>query len=319
MAVSGGFYLGAGIFCLVLLLTQTPRHREKHNRLSGGEWWWLIAAVGFGAVLGPLALFSGLRWSSGYVASLLLNFEAVFTVGLGALLGRERTGARGSLGTGLVIAGAVALSSAGPSGRATTRPLGALLIVAACACWALDNAFTQRISLRDTRQIVAIKGLAGGVTTLALATVVGQVGTWTLRTLFEVLLVGAVSYGLSIMLFIRGLRELGVIQTGALFALAPGLAAVFSLVLLREPAAPFALLALIAMTGGAILVATDTHTHIHTHAALEHNHVHEHDEYHQHEHEPADLVQVPHGHWHRHARLTHAHPHAHDAHHRHPH
>jgi len=61
----------------------------------------------------------------------------------------------------LVLVGAVALSSAGGSAGGTTWPVGVLLIVAACACWGLDNNFTQRISLRDARQIVAIKGLVG--------------------------------------------------------------------------------------------------------------------------------------------------------------
>jgi drug/metabolite transporter (DMT)-like permease len=287
--------------------------------VRGGEWWWLVAAVGFGGVLGPLALFSGLRWTSGYVAGLLLNFEAVFTVGLGAFFARERVGLRGLAGIALVIGGAFALSSVGGSTDGSTRPMGALLVVLACACWALDNNFTQRISLRDARQIVAIKGLVGGITMLALATALGQIGTWTPGRLVGVLLVGAVSYGLSIVLFIRGLRELGVIQTGALFALAPAFAALLSWLLLHEAVPPFALLALSGMTAGAVLLATDTHAHAHTHEAIEHTHVHEHDEHHLHEHKSGELIRVPHEHRHRHERLTHAHRHAHDVHHRHPH
>ena len=67
----------------------------------------MAAAVGFGGVLGPLALFYGLRWSSGYVGGLLLNFEAVFTVGLGAVLSGERVGTRGLRGIALVIVGVI--------------------------------------------------------------------------------------------------------------------------------------------------------------------------------------------------------------------
>jgi len=297
MAISGGLYLAAGLFCLGLLFAESGRSASTENRLKGGEWWWLAAAVGFGGVLGPLALFYGLRWSSGYVAGLLLNFEAVFTVGLGAVLSGERVGVRGLRGIAFVIAGAVALSSLGGSAGGATRPLGALLIVAACACWGLDNNFTQRISPRDARQIVAIKGLVGGAANIGLAALFGQLGNWTSASLASVLVVGAMSYGLSIVLFIRGLRELGVMHTGALFALAPGIAAV---------------LALTAMTGGALLLATDVHDHAHTHEALEHAHVHEHDEHHQHEHTPEELAQVPHAHRHRHEPLTHAHPHTHD-------
>src|SRR5580765_3614015 len=115
MAISGGFYLAAGLFCSGLLLAGPVRGASTENRLNGREWWWLAAAVGFGGVLGPLALFYGLRWTSGHVAGLLLNFEAVFTVGLGAVLSRERVGMRGVGGIALVIAGTVALSGLGGS------------------------------------------------------------------------------------------------------------------------------------------------------------------------------------------------------------
>jgi drug/metabolite transporter (DMT)-like permease len=319
MALSGGLYLAAGLFCGALLALESGRVRRDRNRLRGHEWWWLLAAVVFGGVLGPLALFYGLRLSSGHVAGLLLNFEAVFTVGLGAFLFHERVGARGLRGIGLVIVSAVLLSATGESSAASTRPLGALSIIAACACWGLDNNITQRISLRDARQIVAIKGLAGGATSLGLAALVGQRGDWSGATIVSLGLVGAVSYGLSIVLFVRGLRELGVMHTGALFALAPGFAAVLSWIVLREPIHWVALLALAGMTGGTLLLATDVHEHEHTHAALEHAHEHEHDEHHQHDHRPEELTQVTHAHWHRHEPLTHRHAHAHDVHHRHPH
>ena len=154
---------------------------------------------------------------------------------------------------------------------------------------------------------------------LGLAFPFERLGSWSLATVGSVLLVGAISYGLSIALFIRGLRALGVIQTGALFAVAPGFAAILSWLVLREPTQLFALLALTSMTAGALLLATDAHEHAHKHDALEHTHEHEHDEHHQHDHTPEELAQVPHAHWHRHVPLTHAHPHAHDVHHQHSH
>jgi len=319
MAISGGLYLAAGAFCLVLLAVAGGDARGRANRLRGRDWGWLAVAVGAGGVAGPLALFHGLRGTNGYTAGLLLNFEAVFTVTLGALWSHERVGARGLRGIACVVAGAVLLSLAGGAGSGATRPLGALLIVAACACWGLDNNVTQRISLRDARQIVAIKGLAGGATSLAIAWAAGNAGSWSLPLVLAVVLVGAVSYGLSIVLFIRGLRELGVLHTGALFALAPGFAALLAWLVLREPVRPLALLSLAAMTAGALQLATDVHAHTHTHEALAHAHEHEHDEHHQHAHTPEELAQVPHDHWHRHEPLTHSHPHTHDVHHRHRH
>lgn len=319
LAISGGLYVAAGLFCATLLGIGRRSGTRPENRMRGADWWWLLAAVAVGGVAGPVALFNGLRSTSGYVAGLLLNFEAVFTVALGAVFSGERVGRRGMGGIALVIAGAVALSLAGGSATGATRWVGAVLVVAACACWGFDNNCTQRISMRDARQIVAIKGLVGGAASLALAAAVGQLGTWSIAEMAGVLAVGAVSYGLSIVLFIRGLRELGIMHTGALFALAPGFAALLSWLVLREPIHPLGVLALGGMTGGALLLATDAHAHVHTHDALEHAHEHEHDEHHQHEHTPEELAQVPHAHWHRHEPLTHAHPHTHDTHHRHSH
>lgn len=319
LAVSGGFYVAAGVFCGALLWLEPHRPSASQTRLRGAEWGWLAAAILAGGVLGPLALLQGLRWSNGYTAALLLNFEAVFTVGLGMLISNERLGRRGMPGIALIVAGAVALSAGGGAATGSTRPLGALLVVAACACWGLDNNFTQRISLRDARQIVALKGLVGGGVSLGLAAATGQLGHWTVPSALSMAVVGAVSYGLSIVLFIGGLRDLGVMHTGALFALAPGFAAILSWLWLREPLPPLALLALAGMTGGALLLATDRHDHTHTHEAIEHTHEHEHDEHHQHEHRPGELELVPHIHPHRHEPLTHSHPHAHDVHHRHPH
>jgi drug/metabolite transporter (DMT)-like permease len=319
LALSGGLYVAAGLFCASLLVLQPRSSAQVENRLKGREWWWLMGAIVAGGVAGPVALFQGLRTTSGYIAGMLLNFEAVFTVALGALFSAERVGGRGWGGIGLVIAGAVALSVTGASAPGATRWLGVVLVVAACACWGLDNNLTQRISLRDARQIVAIKGLIGGTTSLILAAAVGQLRAWSPVDVAGVLAVGAVSYGLSIVLFIRGLRELGVMHTGALFALAPGFAALLSWLVLREPIHVLGALALAGMTGGALLLATDRHQHWHTHEALEHTHEHEHDEHHQHEHTTEELAQVPHAHSHRHEPLTHAHPHTHDAHHRHSH
>lgn len=322
LALSGVLYISAGTLCasLAWLSGRTRTTEGGTNKVRGAEWVWLLGAVLSGGVLAPLLLFLGLRDVSGHVAGLLLNFEAVFTVGLGVLLSGEYLGRRGWLGALAILVGAVLLSL--PHAEAAsipTRWTGIALVVGACVLWGLDNNLTQRVSLRDARQIVAIKGLAGGITSLSLATMFGGFGHWNAPRLLAALAVGAVSFGLSIVLFVRGLRHLGVIQTGMLFALAPGFAAILSLLLLHETLAAWGLLALASMTAGALLLATDRHEHVHEHEAQEHTHEHIHDEHHQHDHTPEQLAQVPHSHGHRHEGIAHRHPHVHDIHHRHRH
>ena len=324
LALSEVLYISAGSLCagLAWLSARTSRTVGRGtNTIRGAEWGWLLGAVVAGGVLAPLLLFLGFREVSGHVVGLLLNFEAVFTVGLGVLLSGEYLGRRAWSGALAIVAGAFLLSlpHAEASSSIPTRWTGIALVIGACALWGLDNNLTQRVSLRDARQIVAIKGLAGGITSLSLAAVFGGFGHWNAPRLLAALVVGAVSFGLSIALFVRGLRHLGVIQTGMLFALAPGFAAILSWVLLHEPIAAWGLLALGSMTSGALLLATDRHEHLHEHEALEHAHEHTHDDHHQHEHSPAELARVPHAHSHRHERMVHRHPHVHDIHHRHRH
>jgi drug/metabolite transporter (DMT)-like permease len=322
LALSGVLYMSAGTLCTILVWISRLRSpaASESNIVRGKEWIWLAGAVASGGVFAPLLLFLGLREVSGHVAGLLLNFEAVFTVGLGVLLSGEYLGRRGWLGALAILVGAVLLSL--PHAEAAsipTRWTGIALVVGACALWGLDNNLTQRVSLRDARQIVAIKGLTGGITSLSLAAAFGGFGHWNALRLLAALAVGAVSFGLSIVLFVRGLRHLGVIQTGMLFALAPGFAAILSLILLHETLGVGGVIALASMTAGALLLATDRHEHRHEHEAMEHAHEHVHDEHHQHEHTPAQLAQAPHAHWHRHEPMTHRHPHVHDIHHRHRH
>jgi drug/metabolite transporter (DMT)-like permease len=321
LALSGVLYLSAGVLCAVLVaISRRTGAAAKSRSIRGTEWLWLGGATLSGAVLAPLLLFLGLRQMSGHVTGLLLNFEAVFTVGLSVVLSGERLGRRGWLGALAVLGGAVLLSL--PEGAASpspTRWTGIALVVGACALWGLDNNLIQRVSLRDARQITAIKGLAGGILSLLLAKACGGFGQWTGARLAVATAIGAVSFGLSIVLFVRGLRSLGVIQTGMLFALAPGFAAILSWIFLREQIAVRSLTALLAMTAGALLLVLDRHEHRHEHETEEHAHEHAHDDHHRHEHDAVHLAQTPHAHEHRHEAMTHVHGHLHDVHHRHRH
>lgn len=340
LALSGVLYLSAGLLCAILAgISRWTGGTAESRKIRGAEWLWLGGATLSGAVLAPFLLFLGLRQVSGHVTGLLLNFEAVFTVGLGVILSGERLGRPGWLGALAVLGGAVLLSL--PGEGATPTPIhgaGIALVVGACALWGLDNNLIQRVSLRDARQITAFKGLVGGITSLLLAAAFGGFGQWSGYRLSVAMAIGVVSFGLSIVLFVRGLRRLGVIQTGMLFALAPGFAAILSWIFLREQIGARGLAALLVMSAGALLLVLDRHEHLHEHEAGEHAHEHTHDDgHHEHEHEhegrhgehghgERDHVHdsgiaghAPHSHAHRHEPRRHAHGHVHDVHHRHRH
>ena len=196
--------------------------------------------------------------------------------------------------------------------------LGSLAIAAACLCWGVDNNLTQKVSARDPVQISAIKGLVAGTVNLLL-------GIWFLRALpalvwvSAALVVGFFSYGLSIVLFVLALRNLGTARTSAYFSTAPFIGAILSVLALGETVTFSLVAASFAMIGGVWLLSTEKHAHLHIHGPLVHAHPHTHDEHHQHSHGPHDPSGEPHVHLHEHAPVIHSHSHRPDIHHRHSH
>ncbi len=313
--LAGLLYLGSGVG---LGLARLLRERGwKSSGLARGDWPWLLGAIFFGGVLGPVALLVGLTQVSGSAASLLLNLEAVLTALIAWWVFRENADRRVVLGMVAIVAGGVVLSWPGGEGGASSG-WGLLAIALACLCWAIDNNLTRKVAAADALFIASTKGLlAGSVnTTLALAfgAALPAVGTLGLS-----LLLGLLGYGLSLVCFVLALRGLGTARTGAYFSTAPFLGAAVALGLLGESATPAFWLAAAFMGLGVWLHLSERHEHVHTHEALEHTHRHVHDEHHQHAHDAAWDGSEPHMHWHRHEVLTHKHPHYPDIHHRHGH
>ncbi|WP_319243482.1 EamA family transporter [uncultured Propionivibrio sp.] len=319
MLLAGLLYLGSG---LGLALIHVGRRlfnpgRTAPAQLAAGEWRWLLGAVLFGGVLGPVALMAGLVRTSGATASLLLNLEAVLTAAIAWLAFKESTDRRIVLGMVTIVAGGVILSLT-PGDASASASTGPMLIALACLCWAIDNNLTRHISAADPLFIAGTKGLIAGAVNCALALSLGATLPPTAATTMT-MAIGLGGYGISLVLFVLALRGLGTARTGAYFSTAPFIGAALSLLLLGErPSAEFWLAS--ALIGiGVYLHLTERHAHEHTHEALEHSHRHRHDEHHQHAHPNGYDEEEPHEHLHVHARLTHSHPHYPDLHHRHCH
>jgi hypothetical protein len=132
-------------------------------------------------------------------------------------------------------------------------------------------------------------------------------------------LIRFVGYGVSLVMFVLGLRHLGAARTGAYFSTAPFIGAVLAIAMLGEPLTVRLILAGLLMAIGLCLHLAEAHEHEHAHEALEHEHRHLHDAHHRHRHAPDDPTGEPHAHRHSHVPLVHKHPHYPDLHHRHAH
>jgi drug/metabolite transporter (DMT)-like permease len=262
---------------------------------------------------GPLLLMFGLSQTSAASGSLLLNLEGLATMTIAWIVFRENVDRRLLIGAAAILLGAVLLSW---NGHALRLDSGSLFIAAACLAWGIDNNLTRKLSSADPVQIAMIKGLVAGCTNFSLALMFGA-------TLPRFGLIGAGSVvgflgiGVSLVMFMLGLRHLGAARTGAYFSLAPFIGALLAVILLHEALTAQLVLAGILMGVGLWLHLSERHEHDHEHGGLEHDHAHVHDDHHQHIHEGA--INEPHSHWHKHTPMRHTHPHYPDLHHRHTH
>src|SRR6267378_5539623 len=261
---------------------------------------------------------SGLTLTPASSGALLLNTEGLATMAIAWLVFRENVDRRVFLGAMAILAGAVLLSW--PDGGGTDPQLnwGSVLIVLACVSWGIDNNLTRKLIAADPLQIAMIKGLAGGAVNVALALGHGA-PLPAVAPLAAAAAVGFLGYGVSLVLFVLGLRHLGTARTGAYFSTAPFIGAALALPLFGEPPTLPLIGAALLMGIGVYLHLAETHEHEHVHQRFEHEHRHVHDDHHHHRHAADDPAGEPHSHPHQHARMVHKHPHYPDLHHRHEH
>jgi drug/metabolite transporter (DMT)-like permease len=313
--LAGLLYLGSGVGLALFRYF----HRAQPVRLVQSELKWLAAAIVAGGTIGPALLMWGLSRMPASGASLLLNAEGVFTALLAWFVFRENFDRRIALGMALIVAGAVVLSW--PREVRWSDAMPALAVLGACLAWALDNNFTRKISLGDATFIAMTKGLAAGATNLALALIAGAV--WpAAKIVLAAGVLGLVSYGVSLALFVIALRELGTARTGAYFSTAPFAGALIAILFLGEALSIQLVGAGVLMGIGVWLHLSERHEHQHSHAPLVHEHEHTHDAYdihHQHTHAEPVPPGTRHTHPHRHEALSHTHAHYPDAHHDHRH
>jgi len=318
LELAGALYLGSGVGLWLwrsarIVLRKAPKTEAP---LKSSEWQWLAGAILFGGVVAPLLLMAGLATTPASSAALLLNLEGVLTALLAWFAFHENFDFRILVGMIAIVAGGLLLSWNPEEGLGFSW--GALSIVGACFCWAVDNNLTRKVSASDPAQIAMFKGLSAGTVNLVTGLVLSG-RTPAINLLLGAGIVGFLSYGVSLSCFVLALRELGAARTGAYFSTAPFIGVILSLVLLHEIPSPLFWPALVLMIFGVWMHLIEHHEHLHLHEALEHEHPHRHDAHHQHKHLPTDPSGELHTHWHRHAPMIHSHPHVPDIHHRHDH
>jgi drug/metabolite transporter (DMT)-like permease len=317
VAMAGLLYLGAFIGLAIYNLVRKIGTADSKRTvpLEKRDFPWLIGAIAAGGIVAPISLMSGLQMISGFSTSLFLNLEGIATAIIAIFFFHENAGKRLWLALICVTIAGVLLSWNTEHNQFNIA--GPLLVTLACIAWGVDNNLTRHIAEKDSTQIVMLKGLIAGTVSLSLAFLLGRGIAFNINILLALLL-GAFSYGLSLVLFIQALKGLGASRTGVFYSFGPFIGAIASIIILKEWLGWVMFPAIALMILGVWLITREKHAHQHSHQPVIHNHSHRHDDLH-HEHTHPELVQGSHTHTHTHAALSHAHSHWPDTHHRHAH
>jgi drug/metabolite transporter (DMT)-like permease len=310
--LAGLLYLGAALGVLPILLREGGL--SSLRRIPRLDILRLIGAILLGGILGPIFLLAGLRLASAGSVSLWLNLEMVATAVIGFFFFNDHLSGKGWLASIGALAAASILAWQG--GIAGVKAGG--LIALACICWGFDNHLTALIDGISPAQNTFWKGLFAGGVNLMLGSIVAPL-TASPAHILGGLGLGALSYGLSILLYIIAAQQLGATRSQLIFSSAPYFGLFLSM-LFGEPLSIYQLISLGLFLVSMVLLFKETHSHLHRHKTQIHLHRHTHtDLHHNHEHAETGSEVKWHSHKHKHESTTHSHPHWPDLHHRHEH
>lgn len=310
--LAGLLYLGAAIAVAPSALKNggfaLPRRDDRQNQFR------LFGAVLFGGILGPVALLFGLRLAEAASVSLWLNLELAATAVLGTVLFHDHLGYRGWIGVAAALLASILIAwHPGNAGF-----FSGFLVLLACVCWGLDNHLTALIDGITPSQSTLWKGIVAGTVNLSIGATLAPI-LFDVEALAIALVVGALSYGASIVLYIRSAQKIGATRAQVLFSSAPFFGVALSVIFVGESLSIMYAIAIPIFLSGVAFLLMEGHAHAHNHEAITHEHFHHPDDGH-HTHAYSDLsLSVHDTHQHTHEPAHHSHPHWPDIHHRHKH
>ena len=252
--MAGFLYVGAGIgITFIALIRKMKKHETKELKLTKSELPYTIAMIILD-IAAPICLLFGLNATTAANASLLNNFEIVATAIIALMVFKEKISPRLWFGIFFITLSCGILSFEDVSSLHFSY--GSLFVLLSAICWGFENNCTRKISSKDPLQIVLLKGIFSGIGSLIIGLYMGE-RTASLWSIFAVLCIGFIAYGLSIYFYVYAQRLLGAARTSAYYAVAPFIATILSLIILREIPDITYYFALVLMIIGAWLSSQD--------------------------------------------------------------
>lgn len=248
-------YLGAGIGLFIYgVVLKKIKKNKKVDKLTKKELPYTVAMVILD-IIAPILLMFGITMTNSANVSLLNNFEIVVTSLIALFIFKEVISKRLWFAIILVVLATIILSFESSSAFVFNK--GSLLVLGACICWGFENNCTKMISNKSSVEIVTIKGIFSGLGSFIVALIIGE-AIPGLMFMFIVLLLGFVSYGLSINFYIKAQSVIGAAKTSAYYSVSPFCGVLFSLLLLGEVPGIQFYIALFIMIISTVIMVKDT-------------------------------------------------------------
>lgn len=253
--MAGLLYFGAGVgMFLYTTLSGFFGKKVVKEPLTKAELPYTIAMILLD-IAAPILLMHGLSITTSANATLLNNFEIVATSLIALVIFKEFISKKLWIAIGLVTLASVILTFEGAG--SFTFNLGSLMVLGAATCWGFENNCTRMLSHKSSEEIVIIKGIFSGLGSLIAAFILGE-QIPQLIYIVAVMVLGFVSYGLSINFYIMAQAKLGAAKTSAYYSIAPFLGVAFSLFLIGERPELQFYVALTVLLAGTVLIIRDT-------------------------------------------------------------
>ena len=227
--IASFLYLGAGIGMFLLRLLHKYSNKENEKNLQRKDLPYTILMVVLD-IAAPIFLMIGLNLSNPENVSLLNNFEIAATAVIAYIFLKENISKKLTISIILVTSACIILSF--ENFNAFKFSYGSIFVLLAALCWGIENNCTRKISDKDPLQIVMIKGIFSGLGSLIIALTVKE-DIPDFKNIIITLILGFVSYGLSIYFYVKAQRYLGAAKTSTYYAITPFVGVVLSLIVFK--------------------------------------------------------------------------------------
>ncbi len=254
VTMAGLLYLGAGLgIGIVYLILKLRKKEMKEESLSIKDTPYIILMIVLD-IVAPILLMLGIKLSNASIISLINNFEIVATSIIALVFFKEKISFKLWIGIILVVIASIILTIDLEDGFDFN--ISSILAILACCCWGLENNCTRKISDKNTYQIVIVKGLCCGISSLIVGIILKEQISNYLYVVYA-LIVGFIAYGLSIFLYVKAQNHLGAAKTSVYYSLAPFIGVTISIIIFLELPPYTFFIALLIMIVAIYFVAKD--------------------------------------------------------------